>query len=107
MSCPATVANPADGFKTVQSIRRVVVFPAPFGPSSPNTSPGRTVNDTSFTAGTLPPPGPVKYFVRPSSSIMGEFGGVGLGFVGWDESSSLTEVASASRWDSEASSHPT
>src|SRR5579871_4049568 len=30
--------------------RSVVVFPAPFGPTRPITSPGCTVNDSSFTA---------------------------------------------------------
>ena len=37
---------PAVGLSTVQSMRRVVVLPAPFGPSRPNISPGRTVNET-------------------------------------------------------------
>src|SRR5690349_15527822 len=31
------------------SIRIVVVFPAPFGPRNPNTSPGCSANDTSST----------------------------------------------------------
>src|SRR6185437_2319448 len=35
---------------TPQRERRVVVFPAPFGPTSPSTSPGATENDKSSTA---------------------------------------------------------
>ena len=38
---PNTVIRPAAGFSSVVSIRMVVVLPAPFGPSSPNVSPGR------------------------------------------------------------------
>src|SRR5439155_3952111 len=45
--------------------RSVVVLPAPFGPTNPRTSPGRTVNDKSLTAGNL------SYsLVNPSTSIM-------------------------------------
>src|SRR2546427_10728981 len=45
--------------------RSVVVLPAPFGPTNPSTSPGRTVNDKSLTAGNL------SYsLVNPSTSIM-------------------------------------
>src|SRR5580658_8958535 len=47
---PATVAEPAVGAMRVPRIRTVVVFPAPFGPRNPNTSPRATVNDTSSTA---------------------------------------------------------
>ncbi len=38
-SMPATVAVPADGASNPHNIRIVVVFPEPFGPRSPNTSP--------------------------------------------------------------------
>src|SRR5579859_3864066 len=45
-----------------------VVFPAPFGPMSPNTVPGGTARSTAFTAVTPP-----KRFVSPaiSSDIFG------------------------------------
>jgi hypothetical protein len=36
---PATVAEPEVGASRVPSVRTVVVFPAPFGPRKPNTSP--------------------------------------------------------------------
>ncbi len=39
-SNPLTVAMPAVGRSTVLRIRRTVVLPAPFGPSSPYTCPG-------------------------------------------------------------------
>src|SRR5436190_21595068 len=45
--------------------RRVVVLPAPFGPTRPNTSPGRTTNDRFSTATNS------SYnFVNPSTSII-------------------------------------
>src|SRR5579864_3168749 len=53
-SKPATFAVPAVGSSVVVSTRCVVVFPAPFGPSRPKSSPGRTSNDTSFTAARSP-----------------------------------------------------
>ena len=34
------------GLSSVVSIRMVVVLPAPFGPSSPNVSPGRIYRST-------------------------------------------------------------
>ena len=34
-SYPATVARPPDGARSVQSMRTVVDFPAPFGPRNP------------------------------------------------------------------------
>ena len=36
---PATIAEPELGAISVPSVRTVVVFPAPFGPRKPNTSP--------------------------------------------------------------------
>src|SRR6478609_5426583 len=44
--------------------RNVVVLPAPFGPTRPSTSPGRTANDKSFTAVNVP-----KTLDRPVTSI--------------------------------------
>jgi len=44
------VAVPAVGSTRSSSIRKVVVFPAPFGPRNPVTRPGSTVNDKSSTA---------------------------------------------------------
>ena len=34
-SCPSTVAEPPVGFSSVESMRTIVVFPAPFGPKRP------------------------------------------------------------------------
>src|SRR5574341_60210 len=65
-SCPATRAVPEAGGESVVSIRIVVVFPAPFGPRSPKTSPFCTEKLTDCTAARLP-----KYFVRLMISIMG------------------------------------
>ena len=49
-STPATDAEPPVGRTRVVSTPIVVVFPAPFGPSSPNTSPGATSKLTPSTA---------------------------------------------------------
>jgi hypothetical protein len=49
-SKPLTLALPEVGFKIVQSIEIVVVFPAPFGPNKPNTSPRSTEMLTLSTA---------------------------------------------------------
>src|SRR5512136_1226228 len=46
-------------------MRTVVVFPAPFGPRKPNTSPSPTWKVTPSTARTWP-----NLFVSPSASIM-------------------------------------
>jgi hypothetical protein len=65
-SWPASRADPLVGVTVVVSIPTVVDFPAPFGPSSPNTSPGATENEAPFTASI--PPGYT--FVRASTSII-------------------------------------
>src|SRR3569833_508900 len=44
------LALPEDGVTNPASMRIVVVFPAPFGPRNPSTSPGLTVKVTSSTA---------------------------------------------------------
>ena len=49
-STPPTVARPLVGRTRVVSMPTVVVLPAPFGPSSPNTSPEVTANETPSTA---------------------------------------------------------
>jgi len=49
-SKPLTVAVPAVGSTSPASIFSVVVLPAPFGPTRPNTSPGSTANVDSATA---------------------------------------------------------
>ncbi len=49
-SNPATLAVPALGRMSVQSIRTVVVLPAPFGPRNPNISPELTVKEMPSTA---------------------------------------------------------
>ena len=51
-SWPITRAVPLVGSSSVISILIVVVLPAPFGPSSPNSSPGCTSKLTPRTAGT-------------------------------------------------------
>jgi hypothetical protein len=57
---PATVAVPEVGAMRVPSVRTVVVFPAPFGPRKPKTSPRLISNETSSNA-TLSP----KRLLRP------------------------------------------
>jgi len=47
---PMIIARPALGIINVERIRNSVVFPLPFGPSSPNNSAGRTSNETPFRA---------------------------------------------------------
>src|SRR5688572_4668446 len=49
-SRPSTSARPPANRTSPPSARISVVFPDPFGPSSPNTSPRWTSNDTSLTA---------------------------------------------------------
>ena len=49
-----TLTEPPIGFRSVVITRIVVVLPAPFGPSRPNTSPGATSKLTSSTARTGP-----------------------------------------------------
>ena len=51
-SWPITRAVPEVGSSRVISILMVVVLPAPFGPSRPNSSPGRTWKLTPRTAST-------------------------------------------------------
>ena len=50
MSNPATRASPYVGSAIVASTRIRLVFPAPFGPISPKTSPRPTDTDRSDTA---------------------------------------------------------
>src|SRR3954466_13228892 len=69
-STPATLARPAVGAIVVVSMPTVVDFPAPFGPSSPNTSPGRTSKSMPFTASI--PPGYV--FFSPRTLIAESLG---------------------------------
>jgi hypothetical protein len=51
---PATVADPEVGSSTPMSIRMAVVFPAPFAPRNPNTSPGSTWKVIASTAVKVP-----------------------------------------------------
>src|ERR1035438_6571366 len=51
---PATVAEPAVGEISVPRIRTVVVLPAPLGPSTPRTRPGRATRSTPSSAVFLP-----------------------------------------------------
>ena len=59
-------ASPALGWTRPSAIRKVVVFPDPFGPSRPVTIPAGAVNDTSRTAVTRP-----KVLVSPQTSSSG------------------------------------
>jgi hypothetical protein len=51
---PAIVAEPEVGAIRMPSVRTVVVFPAPFGPRKPNTSPRPISKETSLNATRLP-----------------------------------------------------
>ena len=51
---PATTARPPSGRDNVVRIRIVVVFPAPFGPSSANTLPAATEKLSPSSARTWP-----------------------------------------------------
>ena len=46
--------SPLSGTTSPAIIDTVVVLPAPFGPSSPTSEPGSTLNDTSSTATSAP-----------------------------------------------------
>ena len=75
--------RPRVGRRIPATLRIVVVFPAPFGPTSPSTSPGATWNDRPWTAANSP-----YTFSRPSTSITGvppgvpSRGGTGETFAG-------------------------
>src|SRR5438105_2982933 len=51
---PCQRTTPASGSMMSSIMRIVVVLPAPFGPSNPNTAPGLARNDNSVTACTEP-----------------------------------------------------
>ena len=63
---PATTAEPDVGAISVPSVRTIVVFPAPFGPRNPNTSPCPISKLTSANA-TLSP----NVLPRPSTVSAG------------------------------------
>ena len=65
MSYPPIVAVPFVGLVNVASIRMVVVFPAPFGPSKPKISHSLTSNEMLSTAVKSP-----NFFVRFFTSII-------------------------------------
>src|ERR1051326_5804009 len=65
MSNPFTCASPELGGSRVVSILMVVLLPAPFGPSKPNTSPRSTSKLTPLTAVCSP-----KCLVRPCTSMI-------------------------------------
>src|SRR5439155_12699632 len=54
MSWPLTCARPPVGASTPQSMRMIVVFPEPFGPSRPKISPGGIDRFTRSTASRSP-----------------------------------------------------
>ena len=66
---PAMVAVPLVGSRSVASIRRVVVFPAPFAPRRPKIFPGSQVRLIFETALTKPRFLSRKVFVRFSATI--------------------------------------
>src|SRR5690554_4462370 len=70
MSYPSTDAVPEVGLRMVQSIDNMVVLPAPFGPSSPKTSPSLTARLIASTA-TVDP----NRRVRANVSIIGDIEG--------------------------------
>ena len=51
---PSTSTRPEIGARRPESVSKVVVLPAPFGPRSATTSPAPTVRDRSRTIGTPP-----------------------------------------------------
>ena len=51
MLCPATYASPEVGSMIPQRRRMVVVFPAPSGPTRPNSSPFGTSRESSIKCG--------------------------------------------------------
>src|SRR5947199_4820704 len=63
---PRTRASPDVGRNTPASMRSIVVFPAPSGPTRPNSSPDSTSNVTPSTAVTRP-----KRRVSVSTAIAG------------------------------------
>ena len=72
-SMPPTSHRPPSGRRSVVSIRRVVVLPAPFGPSSPNTVPSGTARSRLSTARTGPydfmsPSAMIAFAMRPNLS---------------------------------------
>ena len=68
---PRTAQLPDVGDRKPISVRIVVVFPAPFGPRKPSTSPGATLRLNPETAASEP-----YRFVR-SSNAMGAVGVIG------------------------------
>ena len=68
MSFPATRAVPAVGASTVASMRRVVLFPAPFGPRRPKTSPCQQVKVIPSAATIFPTRWSGKTLVRSTAS---------------------------------------
>ncbi len=54
MRWPNEVIVPSSARTTPETVRRVVLLPAPFGPSSATTAPRGTVRDTSCKARTPP-----------------------------------------------------
>src|SRR5580693_8981113 len=72
---PATVAEPEVGAISVPSVRTVVVFPAPFGPRKPKTSPWPISNERSANATRSP-----KHLPSPlTASAAGSGGAAGFG----------------------------
>src|SRR5689334_20783028 len=77
MSWPAMRTRPLLGATIPVRHRKVVVLPAPFGPTSPSTSVGATENERSSTATKSP-----YSFVSPVTSIIRSRGDLHLGMIG-------------------------
>src|SRR5690606_27734946 len=67
-SSPRNLTRPADGLRNPVTTLKVVVFPAPFGPTSPRTSPCFTWNESSETAA-YPPKCRLRCSTLSSSSL--------------------------------------
>src|SRR5580704_15140253 len=62
-SSPLKVTRPPYAGICPVAMRKLVVFPAPFGPRRPTTSPAFTANETPLTTNRRP-----KYLIKPSTS---------------------------------------
>ena len=69
-SWPRISTRPPSGRSSPVAIDRVVVLPAPFGPTTPNIEPRGTVSVRSSTARWLP-----KFFVSSLSCMAGALAG--------------------------------
>jgi len=92
----ATCAVPEVGLISAPNMRRVVVFPAPFGPRKPKTSPGRISNSRASTAVMSS-----NCFVNPSMRIIRRVA-VALNQREYRESSNFSSVTSKGKGSNSA-----